>query len=115
MILETKLSNLDNKSIKVNKKSPPRSISPDLTPLYFTAMFIGAKSSGKSYGLVKLLKFYEDELIKDSDNNTLHIRRILFCPTANSAANQIFQSLKSLQEEDIILNYSDDILLDKIE
>ena len=47
MILETKLSNLDNKPIKVNKKSPPRSINPDLTPLYFTAMFIGAKNSGK--------------------------------------------------------------------
>ena len=103
MILETKLSNLDNKPIKVNKKSPPRSINPDLTPLYFTAMFIGAKNSGKSYGLVKLLKFYEDEPIKDSDNNTLQIRTILFCPTANSAANPIFQSLKSLQEEDIIL------------
>ncbi len=43
MILETKLSNLDNKPIKVNKKSPPRSINPDLTPLYFTAMFISAK------------------------------------------------------------------------
>jgi hypothetical protein len=40
MILETKLSNLDNKPIKVNKKSPPRSINPDLTPFYFTAMFI---------------------------------------------------------------------------
>ena len=78
-------------------------------------MFIGAKNSGKSYGLVKLLKFYEDEPIKDSDNNTLQIRTILFCPTANSAANPIFQSLKSLQEEDIILNYSDDVLLDKIE
>ena len=60
MILETKLSNLDNKPIKVNKKSPPRSINPDLTPLYFTAMFIGAKNSGKSYGLVKPLKFYEN-------------------------------------------------------
>jgi hypothetical protein len=115
MILETKLSNLDNKPIKVNKKSPPRSINPDLTPLYFTAMFIGAKNSGKSYGLVKLLKFYENEPIKDADNNTLQIRTILFCPTANSAANPIFQSLKTLGEDDIILNYSDDALLDKIE
>ncbi len=77
-------------------------------------MFIGAKNSGKSYGLVKLLKFYEDEPIKDSDDNTLQIRTILLCPTANSVANPIFQSLKSLQEEDVILNYSDDILLDKI-
>jgi hypothetical protein len=91
------------------------SINKDLTPFYFTAMFIGAKNSGKSYGLVKLLKFYENEPIKDSDNNTLQIRTILFCPTANSAANPIFQSLKSLDEDDIVLNYSDDLLLDKIE
>ena len=45
MILETKLINLDNKPIKVNKKSPPMSINKDLTPLYFTAMFIGAKNN----------------------------------------------------------------------
>ncbi len=46
-------------------------------------MFIGAKNSSKSNGLVKLLKNYEDKPIKDSDNNT-------FCPTANSAAIQYF-------------------------
>ena len=85
MILETKLNNLDNKPIKVNKKSPPMSINKDLTPFYFTAMFIGAKNSGKSYGLVKLLKFYENEPIKDADNNTLQIRTILFCPTATNS------------------------------
>ena len=56
MISETQLSTLDNKPIKVNKKSPPQSINPDLTPLYFTAMFIGAKCSGKTYGLVKMIK-----------------------------------------------------------
>ena len=39
----------------------------------------------------------------------------MFCPTANSAANPIFRSLKSLDEDDIVLNYSDDLLLDKIE
>ncbi len=63
--------------------------------------------------MVKLLKLYEDEPIQDSDNNTLQIR--IFCPSANSAANPIFQSLKSLQGDDIILNCSDDILLYKIE
>ena len=83
MILETKLQNLDNKPIKVNKKSPPRSINKDLTQLYFTAMFIGAKNSGKSYGLVKLLKFYENEPIKDSENNTLNGG-----PPANLLINQ---------------------------
>ena len=114
-VIETQLKGLDNKPIKVNKKSPPRSINNDLTSLYFTAMFIGAKNSGKRYGLVKLLKNYESEPIKDYQGNTLPIRTILFCPTANSAANPIFNTLKSLSEDDIILNYSDDLLLDKIE
>jgi hypothetical protein len=50
----------------------------DLTSLCFTAMFIGANKSGKSYGLVNLLKFNENEPIKDSDNNTLQIISILF-------------------------------------
>jgi hypothetical protein len=36
MIVETKLNNLDNKPIKVNKKTPPMSVNKDLTPLYFT-------------------------------------------------------------------------------
>jgi len=108
MNLETKIANLDNKPIKDNKKSPQRSVNQDLTPLHFTAMFTDAKNSGESYGLVKLLKFYENEPIKDADNNTLQIRTILFCPTANSAANPMFQSLKTLGEDDIILNSSDD-------
>ena len=43
MIIETQLKGLDSKPIKVNKKSPPRSVNNDLTSLYFTAMFIGAK------------------------------------------------------------------------
>jgi hypothetical protein len=34
-------------------------------------MFIGAKNSGRTYGLVILFKTYEDEPTKDSDNNTL--------------------------------------------
>jgi hypothetical protein len=70
-------------------------------------MFTGAINSGKNYGLVKSLNFYEDEHIKDSDNNILQIRAILFCLTANSAANPMFQFLKSLQEDDIMLYYSD--------
>ena len=115
MISETQLSTLDNKPIKVNKKSPPQSINPDLTPLYFTAMFIGAKCSGKTYGLVKMIKNYESSPIKNSDGDTIPIRTILMCPTASSSANPIYTTLKSLSEDDIILNYSDSILLDKIE
>jgi hypothetical protein len=35
------------------KNHHQESINPDLTPLYSTAMFIGAKNSYKIYGLVK--------------------------------------------------------------
>ncbi len=50
---EFKLIGLNNIVPKVNKKEPPRSINKDLTPFFFTSMFIGAENSGKTYGLVK--------------------------------------------------------------
>jgi len=79
-------------------------------------MFIGSKGSGKTYSLVKLLKNYEKYPIYDVEGNKLTMRVILFCPTAHSVANPIYESLKYLDEEnDIILDYSDDKLLDKIQ
>jgi hypothetical protein len=38
----------------------------------------------------------------------------LFAPTAYSQANPIYETLKSLDEEDIILQYSDDLLNEKL-
>jgi hypothetical protein len=115
MIQEIKLNTVSNKLPTINKKSPPRSINPDLTPCYFSACFVGAKNSGKSYGLCTFIKNYQDNPIKDHDGNSLQTRIILFAPTANSDANPVYKTLKNLDEDDIILQYSDDILLDKIE
>ena len=56
MIKEIKLSSLNNVIPKVNKKEPPRSVNNDLTPFFFTSMFIGSKNSDKSDGLVKMIK-----------------------------------------------------------
>jgi hypothetical protein len=78
-------------------------------------MFIGAKNSGKPYGLVKMIKNYESSSIKNHDNYKIPIRSILMCPTASSSSNPIYTTLKSTSEDDIILNYSDSMLLDKIE
>lgn len=114
MIVENQLKSLNNIIPKVNKKQPPKSINPDLTPFYFTAMFIGAKNSGKTYGLVKLIKNYEEQPIKDSDGNILPMRVILFCPTGNSEANPIYKTLKYLDDDDIVLSYTEEALLDKI-
>ncbi len=78
-------------------------------------MFIGSKNSGKSYGLVKMIKNYEEQPVKDSKGNILEIRTILFCPTGNSEANPIYTTLKSLDfSNDVILNYSDTKLIEKL-
>jgi hypothetical protein len=115
MIEEIHLNGLNNEPVKTHKKTPPRSINKDLPPCYFTSIFIGSKGSGKTYSLVKLLKNYEKFPIYDSEGHKLEMRIILFCPTAHSVANPIYETLKYLDEDDIILDYSDDKLLDKIQ
>ena len=115
MIKEIKLSSLNNIIPKVNKKEPPRSINKDLTPFFFTSMFIGSKNSGKTYGLVKMIKNYEDKPDKGSKGNTLEIKTILFSPTGKSEANPIYTSLKLLDfENDVIENYTDNKLIEKL-
>ena len=52
MIQEIKLNGLNNEPVKTNKKPTPKSINPDLTSCYFSAMFLGAKNSGKTTGLL---------------------------------------------------------------
>ena len=115
MIQEIKLDGLNNEPVKTNKKTPPMSINKDLPPCYFTSIFIGSKGSGKTYSVVKLLKNYETYPIYDAEGNKLTMRVIVFCPTINSSANPIYESLKYLDENDIILDYSDDKLLDKLQ
>jgi hypothetical protein len=115
MILEKPLNGLDNQPIKTTKKPPSRSINPNLPPCYFTSIFIGSKGSGKTYSLIKLLKNYEKYPLYDNDNNKLDMRVIVFCPTILSAANPIYETLKYLDHDDIILDYSDDKLLDKLD
>ena len=43
------------------------------------------------------------------------MRVIVFCPTIMSVANPIYDTLKYLDEEDIIMDYSDNKLLDKLD
>jgi len=75
-------------------------------------MWIGAKGTGKTYSLVSLLKHYEKSQILDKKGRVHKMRTILFCPTGNSDFNKIYTTLDSLdQERDIILEYTDDLLL----
>jgi hypothetical protein len=43
------------------------------------------------------------------------MRVIVLCPTIMSTANPIYDTLKYLDEDDIIMDYSDDKLLDKLD
>jgi hypothetical protein len=115
MIQEIKLNGLDNKPIKTTKKPPPRSTNENLPPCYFTSIFIGSKGSGKTYSLIKLLKNYEKYPIYDNEGHKLDMRVIVFSPTVHSVANPIYDTLKYLDDDDIILDYSDNKLLDKLD
>jgi hypothetical protein len=64
---------------------------------------------------MKLLKNYEKYPIYDNDGHKLDMRVIVFCPTMMSSANPIYETLKYLDEDDIVMDYSDDKLLDKLE
>lgn len=115
MIQEEKIRDLNNNPPKVKKPAIPQSINKFLIPNYFSALFLGAKNSGKSYGIVKLLKNFEEFPIKNLDGEIIEQRIILFCPTAHSSANPIFSTLKNLDENDIHLQYTDELLNEVIE
>jgi hypothetical protein len=51
----------------------------------------------------------------DNEGHKLDMRIIVFCPIIMSIANPIYKTLKYLNEEDIVMDYSDDKLLDKID
>jgi len=115
MIVESEIKSL--KEEKVNLKDETvESNNPYLPKLYMCSMFIGSKGSGKTYSLVSLLKHYEKSSLLDKKGRKHTMRTILFCPTGNSDFNKIYTTLESLdQEKDIILEYSDEALLNVLD
>jgi hypothetical protein len=112
MISEKKVTGIDNTPILVKKKNVPQSVNQSLPLMFNTQLYIGSKGTGKTYKLVQLLKLYEDSKIKDNDGIEYEIQTILISPTANSGANEIFKTLKSLDfENDVYLEYNDELLL----
>ena len=116
MINEININGWNNKVVQHKKLIYPQCNDDEGAPKnYFVALFIGARGSGKTYLLVKLLKTFEE---KKCYLNEVEIpqRIILISPTAHSDSNQIFKSLKNLDwETDIITEYSDDLLKNKME
>lgn len=110
MIVEEHIQNLPNPIFKIKKKNEPQSKNQNLPSLFFSCLIVGAKNSGKSYAMTSLLTLFEKNPIYDNYGNELEQRIILFSPTALNESNSVFRNLKNLKEEDIYLEYSDDIL-----
>lgn len=110
MIVEETISNLPTPEFKIVKTNEPQSKNPNLPPQFFSALIVGSKNSGKSYAFTSLLKMFEDNPIYDEFGNELPQRIILFSPTALNESNAVFKNLKNLKQEDIHLEYDDDIL-----
>lgn len=110
MIVEETISNLPTPEFKIVKTNEPQSKNPNLPPQFFSALIVGSKNSGKSYAFTSLLKMFEENPIYDEFGNELPQRIILFSPTALNESNAVFKNLKNLKQEDIHLEYDDDIL-----
>lgn len=112
MIIEKDVPNMDNDPIKVKKKNVPQSTNKSLPLIYHTILLSGKKGAGKTYKIVKLLKTYEQSKIKDNNGTEYQMRTIIISPTAQSGANEVLKTLKSLDyETDVYNEYSDAILL----
>jgi len=112
MIIEKTVENIDDKPFNIKKRNVPQSTNKSLPLLFNTSLYIGSKGTGKSYKLTKILKLYEQSKIMDEDGIEYEMRTILICPTASSGANEVYKVLNSLdQENDVHLDYSDELIL----
>ena len=115
MINEILVKNWDNKVVQHPKLIYPQCNDEGAPRNYFVAIFAGARGSGKTYLLTKLLKTFEEKKCF-KDGSEVPQRIILISPTAHSDSNQIFKSLKNLDWDiDVITEYSDDVLKNKME
>lgn len=114
MIIEVPISNVPKVNFQISKKPIPQSNNKNLPLMFNTQLYIGSKGRGKTHSLVSLLSLYEQSVISDGISD-YKMRCFLIAPTAYSTANSIYQSLKSLDKDDIYLEYSDEILQDIID
>lgn len=110
-VYETK-TGLDNEPVKHKRLIYPQSKNVVLPSLYFNGLFVGSRGTGKTFMLVKIIKEFEKAGIF-LKGKKVPIRTILFCPTL--CGNPIYDSLDSLDEEDIIEDYNDTKLQEKLD
>ncbi len=113
-IEEEQIENLNNEPPKFKPNLYPVPYKKGVQAPYHISVFLGARNSGKSYAITKMVRNAEDSGFYDPiTKERVGVFTYLFCPTAQS--NPIFSSLKSLDEDNIITDYSDEKLIQIIE
>lgn len=115
MIVEQPIQTLPPPQFKISKRKEPQSINTDMPPLFFSCLVVGSKNSGKTYAITSLLKLFEGNDIYDINGKKLEQRIIIFSPTAQTESNVVFKNLKNLDDADIHLEFSDDLLQEVID
>lgn len=107
------IANWDDRPVKHKRQKYPQCSDKNTPRCFFVGQFIGARGSGKTFALVKLIRQFQDYKIFDTDGNEVEQRCILMSPTYT--ANPVFKALKHLDEDDIHANYTDEKLLEVVE
>ena len=106
-VVETPVDTWRDHALRFKKNLYPICGDRNAPKMYFVGLFVGARGTGKTYAICKLLKHYERVGFTDPESGEEPDQRVvLFSPT--SEANPVFTSLRHLDmEEDVITNYSD--------
>lgn len=113
-ITEEKVSYLTNKPPDFKKIIYPKPILKHVPNLYFVMCAIGERGQGKSYSVVRMLSnMWQSGYICPQTGEKCAMRTILFTPTIEG--NPIFKTLKSLDDDDIHNDFSEELLSDVLE
>jgi hypothetical protein len=113
-IREIELENFKDKIIN-SSLDYPKSVNKNLFNLFFNYLGVASRGGGKTYNTVKIIKEYEKSKMFSNNGETPHkIRSILISPTYDANKN-LWRNLKSLDENDIYEEYTEEILKNIIE
>ena len=111
-IKEVELTSFKDK-INNSKLDYPKSENKNLFNLFFNYLGVASRGGGKSYNCVKIIREYENSKMI-SGQGEHKIRTILISPTYDANKN-LWDNLKSLNQDDIYETYSEQILKDIID
>lgn len=115
MIEVEKIEGLDL-ALKVKKLNYPIPLNKQFDYFnYFVSLWCGSRGSGKTYSLVKFIRLMEkSRYIDPLTGDIVPIRTFLISPTVD-ANKHMFQTLKSLDDENVYHDYTNELLEELVE